>query len=666
MSMSSTSAEDYANATAASAYEYSVQTLLHAGLDESVSVPLQLAFILAVTLFVLGFEFLIESVEAIIERHPTYWTLLNKMYRELLVGGLTAFVSKRIDQWDILSAYSQTKLNLSDDMVLYFSLSIAIQSALMFMMLRRRNRNVDALSALGARDLVEVMSADPDRAASRLSQSAMKTKILQHFFLTTFGLPDLFSFPKYLRAIQDAEIFSLFDIEIIEWLLLVAVYAFFFWFANLFDIMRFVPEGATDDAIDAGVGLANAKRIQAGRVGILLVFVLVLSVTLLLLYQFIRFRVHQIVVHAGGYRASYLEAIMAIAADEDAAPPPLSNDRAIGQMAELADSLADVEDHSGIWDLLTSAWRYMAGTPHAAKPNVAMPIQDLHLRFFSRKAIHVFAKILLSFNAMYFALVWATFNASIAPVLVSGEATWYPLALVGIMAVLVFNMMFFAPRLVRQLALVNATVRVNPTQLKAVIEHFSDVLDMQTKMADAVAVYCDANLKDVADMEMDLDALDPAGTLVVDCEVLRGVVKRYGFRFSRNKFQTFVRLQFQTRGTTVPYLEFTKLLSSLLRQRAAACDDDDDDDRDVTHPTLHHSNDLADGQVDSAAIAATLSLHEAIGLSVKKQQPMHQSSTGGSFRRPTPLLLDTLSAYTRVNAEDDATQEAILQMFPKV
>ncbi|RHZ05031.1 hypothetical protein DYB31_008474, partial [Aphanomyces astaci] len=522
MSMSSTSAADYANATAASAYEYSVQTLLHAGLDESVSVPLQLAFILAVTLFVLGFEFLIESVEAIIERHPTYWTLLNKMYRELLVGGLTAFVSKRIDQWDILSAYSQTKLNLSDDMVsqqdridqwdilsaysqtklnlsddmvLYFSLSIAIQSALMFMMLRRRNRNVDALSALGARDLVEVMSADPDRAASRLSQSAMKTKILQHFFLTTFGLPDLFSFPKYLRAIQDAEIFSLFDIEIIEWLLLVAVYAFFFWFANLFDIMRFVPEGATDDAIDAGVGLANAKRIQAGRVGILLVFVLVLSVTLLLLYQYIRFRVHQIVVHAGGYRASYLEAIMAIAADEDAAPPPLSNDRAIGQMAELADSLADVEDHSGIWDLLTSAWRYMAGTPHAAKPNVAMPIQDLHLRYFSRKAIHVFAKILLSFNAMYFALVWATFNASIAPVLVSGEATWYPLALVGIMAVLVFNMMFFAPRLVRQLALVNATVRVNPTQLKAVIEHFSDVLDMQTKMADAVAVYCDANLK---------------------------------------------------------------------------------------------------------------------------------------------------------------------------
>ncbi|RHZ33037.1 hypothetical protein DYB31_014339, partial [Aphanomyces astaci] len=206
----------------------------------------------------------------------------------------------------------------------------------------------------------------------------------------------------------------------------------------------------------------------------------------------------------------------------------------------------------------------------------------------------------------------------------------------------------------------NATVRVNPTQLKAVIEHFSDVLDMQTKMADAVAVYCDANLKDVADMEMELDALDPAGTLVVDCEVLRGVVKRYGFRFSRNKFQTFVRLQFQTRGTTVPYLDFTKLLSSLLRQRACDHDDDDEnDDRDVTHPTLHHSNDLADGQVDSAAIAATLSLHEAIGLSVKKQQPMRQPSTGGSFRRPTPLLLDTLSAYTRVNAEDDAKEEAM-------
>ncbi|ETW02755.1 hypothetical protein H310_05254 [Aphanomyces invadans] len=654
-----TSATTYSNGTASSATEFSVQTLLHAGLDENVSVPLQLAFILAVTLFVLGFQFILESVEAVIERHPTYWTLLNKMYREVLMGGLTEFVSRRIDQWDVLSQYSQAKLNLSDSMVLYFSLSIAIQSALMFMMLRRRNRKVDALSVLGARDLLEYMNADPVRAASRLSQSAIKTKILQHFFLTTFGLPDLFSFPKYLRSIQDTEIFSLFDIEIIEWLLLVAVYTFFFWMADFFEVTRFIPETATDVTIEAGVGLANAERIQASRVVILLFFVLVLSLSLLSLYYFIRHRVHQIVVHAGGHRESYVEALTEIAAIEDIRlATPISNNQAIAMMATLAESLSDVEDHSSIWDLIMSGLRYVAGRSHQAKAN-ALPSRDLHLRFFSRKAIHVFAKILLSFNAMYFALIWATFNASIGPVISSGYAVWYPPALVGIMAVLVFNMMFFAPRLVRQLALVNATVRINPNELKAVIEHYSDVLEMQGKMAEAIAAFCDANLKDMSDFEADVMALDADQTQVVEVEALRSLIKRYGFRFSKNKFQTFVRLQFHTRGTKVPYVEFTTLLASLLRQiQRDDVERGSSDDDDVMHPDLHHSNQLHDEAVDNAAIAATASLHEAIGLSTKKRDmPLRQASSG-SFRRPTPLLLHTLSAYQRVNAEDDATEEA--------
>ncbi|KAH9076838.1 hypothetical protein Ae201684P_010769 [Aphanomyces euteiches] len=34
------------------------------------------------------------------------------------------------------------------------------------------------------------------------------------------------------------------------------------------------------------------------------------------------------------------------------------------------------------------------------------------------------------------------------------------------MAILIVNMVYFAPRLVRQLALVNATVRVDPNELK--------------------------------------------------------------------------------------------------------------------------------------------------------------------------------------------------------
>ncbi|CAK4206379.1 unnamed protein product [Aphanomyces euteiches] len=131
---------NYSFETNASVTEFSVNALINAGLNQKVSVPTQFAFICIVTVFVLCFEFILESIEHVIARHPTYWRLLNKMYRELLVGGLTAFVSKRLDQWNVMDETEQNKLNIGDEMVLYFALSIAIQSALIFTMLRKVTR----------------------------------------------------------------------------------------------------------------------------------------------------------------------------------------------------------------------------------------------------------------------------------------------------------------------------------------------------------------------------------------------------------------------------------------------------------------------------------------------------------------------------------------------
>ncbi|KAH9192923.1 hypothetical protein AeNC1_005094 [Aphanomyces euteiches] len=660
------SVASYSAETNVSVTDFSVQTLINAGLDISVSLPVQFAFICAVTVFVLCFEYVLETIESVIARHPTYWTLLNKMYRELLVGGLTAFVAKRIDQWDALPKYSQTKLNNSDDMVLYFSLSIALQSAFIFTMLRVRNKKLDKLSVLSARDLLEYMSTDDNaKPTSKLSQSIMKTKILQNFFLTTYKLPDVFSFPKYLRSIQDSEIFSLFDVEIIEWLLLVAIYTAFFWIADVFETIRFVGEGSEDALIESGVGLQHAKMIQTTRLEVLLVFILILTVSLWALYAYVRRRVHDIVIHAGNGHESYLEALHEIADQEDARlAKPMTNDEAIATMMELADALSDVEDHSTIWDLIKSGARRVLGKSHV-KNQAFVPVADLHLRFFSRKAVHVFAKLLMSFNAMYFALVWSAFNASVGRVISSKQAWWYPLCLVGLMVVLVFNMVFFAPRLVRQLALVNATVRVNPHELKAVIEHFSDVLEMQTEMAEAIVDHCDAHGKDIKELEQDIIAIDAQTTGYIEVEALRDVISRYGFKFSANKFQTFVRLQFKTRGTRVPYADFCRVFYGLTEQLKSSHHDIVSEV--MTTVSKHQPGHKASQHHRSKPHHH----HRQHPRSFKRGRSsesfhnvLNNSMSSRSLRRPNHALLHNLSAFQRVNAEDDV--ESSSQVYQQV
>ncbi|CAK4261165.1 unnamed protein product [Aphanomyces euteiches] len=624
---------NYSFETNASVTEFSVNALINAGLNQKVSVPTQFAFICIVTVFVLCFEFILESIEHVIARHPTYWRLLNKMYRELLVGGLTAFVSKRLDQWNVMDETEQNKLNIGDEMVLYFALSIAIQSALIFTMLRKRNQRADKLSALNSRDLLEYMTTDKDaKPRSLSSQSIMKNKILQNFFLTTYKLPDMFSFPKYLRSIQDSEIFSLFDVEIIEWLLLVATYSVFFRIADDLEIRLTIDENASDEAIEAGIEFGIAKGMLENRLKILLGFILLLSATIWALDWFLRRLVRDIVTYAANGQESYLEALREVADQEDARlAKPMTNDEAISTMMELADSLSDVKDHSSIWDLIKSAARRLVGRAHV-KTQTLEAMTNLNLRFFSRKAVHVFAKLLLAFNAMYFALVWATFNASLVPVITSQEATMYPVWLAGLMAILIVNMVYFAPRLVRQLALVNATVRVNPNELKTVIEHFADVLEMQTEMAEAINEYCDANDKDAKELEQDMVALDPQGTGYIEGEDLRNIIIRYGFKFSANKFQTFVRLQFKTRGTKVPYADFCRILFGLTDQLKA-----------------HHGA-LSEFMTGRNLNSQYLHSLRRGGTS----DSMHSNNSSNSSRRTNRALLYKLAGFQRGNTNENA------------
>ncbi|EQC42051.1 hypothetical protein SDRG_00894 [Saprolegnia diclina VS20] len=541
-----------ANATEA----YDANAFFHAGFDPAVSVFGSLGFVAANVVLALLIEHGLKLVEKVVEHHPTYFRLLTKMYQELMVGGFTAFVSKRIQQWNVLSSDDEQMVNSSDDMVLYYGLAIALQSMVMFWRLRKHNSQVDKLSLLTAQELYNEVTANDDTSSSALPSiyhSVIKMKIVRRYFLNAHQLPELFSFPKYLRAIQDSEIIQLFDIELFAWLLLVGIYVGFFAVCGAVDHILLAPEST--------LTYVDAEHVLRTRLLVLFVFIACLGLVMCLLNVYLKRCVHWIVVQASNSAAEdhhLVAALGRIATEEAHLIQDETTESAIARMTTVANSLSEKPDHSTIWGLLQTLFRKVTGRQHTRDPK--LQIAKLHLPFFSRKLLHVFIKLLLNMNAMYFALVLQSFFTILRPSIAYPTQIWYPVILLALTLALGVNSAIFGPRIVGRMALVNATVRVNAAELKRSVEHFTEVLEIQEKMVAALVKYTATHLKSLEDMQDELKLHDDKHSGYIEIDVLRRTIKRYGFKFSKNKFNTFIRLQFKTKGTTVQYETFLKVL----------------------------------------------------------------------------------------------------------
>ncbi|OQS02225.1 hypothetical protein THRCLA_05381 [Thraustotheca clavata] len=538
----------------ASIAKYDSNAFFHAGFEPSVSIIGCLGFVAANVVLAIIIEHGLDVVERVIERHPTYFKLLTKMYRELMVGGFTAFVSKRIQQWNIMSNEHENMLNASDDMVLYYGIAIALQSIVMFWRLRRHNSQVDKLSIMTSQELCDELQRETSSKhhLPEVYHSVVKMKIIRRYFLNAYTLPELFSFPKYLRAIQDSEIIQLFDIELFAWLLMVGVYLAFFTVCDAVDRINLAPDLQTFD---------EAKKVIRTRLLVLFFFIAALGIAMYLLSLYLQHCVQRIVVQASNTAAEdhqLIAALERIANEESNLARDETPEIAIERMNKIADSLSERPDHSTIWGLFQSGVRKCLGRQRTRE--LKFQVAKIHIPFFSRKLLHVVIKLMLNMNAMYLALELQCFFTILRPTFTYPELLWYPAILLALVLALGVNMAFIAPRIVYNMAVVNATVRVNPAELKRSVEHFTEVLEIQRKMVAALLHFTQTHLKSLADMEAELKLQDDKGTGYVEIDDLRHAIKRYGFKFSKNKFNTFIRLQFKTKGTKVPYETFFKTL----------------------------------------------------------------------------------------------------------
>ncbi|KAF0695957.1 Aste57867_13264 [Aphanomyces stellatus] len=522
------------------------ETIFHIGLQLPIYSSL-LSFVYVIA-FVVFLKTLLTMLERKAGRHPKYFTLLTLMYRELLVGGLINFLSKRLAEFNVFDKDSSkyTAWEATDDMILFFAISIAIQSIIMFLRLRSRNMQLDELAILTPAELYA--KATSDGTSSKLGRpyvSAAKMFVLRDFFLREYHLPRLFSFPKYLRAVQDTEIIHLFEVEKSTWVLLVIIQGVFYTIADATKV-------GYRDELDQE---ETREAIHKNRLLVLFMLIFVLTALMLGLYLYLKKCVSLMVVYAGGEEKQLATALKHIADVTEQAPHE-TTEATLLHLIERTENLPEVEDASSFSDLLGTLFRKLTGSTWGKKaPDVAHLECNLHLPLFSRKLVHVVTKFFLTLNAFYFGFLFQAF------VVLAGRTTALSLAMIGLqMLLLLVNMTFLSPRIIRQFALINGIVRVNPGELKSVVEHFIDVLQLQRKMVRAVAAHCETHRIDLEQLRTDLELEDKDRSRYIEGDILRQTIKKYGFKFSKHKFNTFVRLQFKTKGTRVRYDLFFRVL----------------------------------------------------------------------------------------------------------
>ncbi|KAG9403805.1 hypothetical protein AC1031_005300 [Aphanomyces cochlioides] len=522
--------------------------LFHIGLQLPVYSSL-LSFVYVVA-FVIVLKTLLTKLEDKAAPHPKYFTLLTNMYRELLVGGLINFLSKRLAEYGVFDKDSShyTAWEAVDDMILFFAIALTIQSVIMFLRLRQRNFQLDKHALLTPAELYG--KATSDGKSNKIAKeyvSAAKMFVLRDFFLRQYDLPRLFSFPKYLRAVQDTEIIHLYEVEKSTWILLVIVQGFYYLISD--DSRPHYRDHLDEPDMRASI--------HKNRLLVLFILIAILTVMMLGLYFYLKRCVSIMVMHAGGDEAQLATALKRIADSADVAVPE-TTETTLLKLFDRTENLPEYEDASSFSDLLGTIFRKITGSKWGKKTSDLSHLEcDLNLPFFSRKFVHVLTKFFLTLNAFYFGFLFQGFM-----VLVARGRAWSLGIIAGQMALLIINMTFLSPRIIRQFTLINGIVRVNPGELKSVLEHFIDVLELQRRMVRAVLAHCETHNIEITQIMKDLKTHDDDNSRYVECEILRSTIKRYGFKFSKHKFNTFVRLQFKTKGTRVRYDLFYRVLFS--------------------------------------------------------------------------------------------------------
>ncbi|OQS02512.1 hypothetical protein THRCLA_05113 [Thraustotheca clavata] len=550
---------------------------------ETSSVLLYVAYLVV---FVIVLEHILHTLEHAFKAHRKYADMLHKITQELMIVGLIYLVVKFCLFTGIIEkgGLAYQAMDAADILVFFLSIALVIQSIIIFLRLRRSNKKMDRISIVTAKHLGAEATEKIKQAKEKSCfhhyivknryEERIHMKILGQFFLNTFNLPHLFSFPKYIREVQDSQIAHLIEIDVTVWLFLLGIYALFF--------------ECTGELITHGA----YKAVKESRILVFACFGVSLTLAMGLLLTYLQYLIQLLLVHAIKMILRNLDACgiphdmsnfdslqeaLKVVEEQEELQRGESISEAIAKMkvseGELAKAISETHFHRFhcinqdlLLQLISSGYNRfirkdnpsIGGNTLRAKLTKEGEEFGLRLPFFSRKLVNFMMQLFLIINGFYFVLL---FNCVMY---IGSSSATNTIWVICLFIPLLFNIIFLAPKILRKFSLLNGTWIVDPKKLRSVIEHFVHVEIMKQQMISQITTYLTNHQKSVWHIKEALEKEDAnddvANDGFVDMDVLRNVLKRFGFTFSRHKFHTFVRLEFETKGKTIRFNDLFKFL----------------------------------------------------------------------------------------------------------
>ncbi|RLN56730.1 hypothetical protein BBP00_00007849 [Phytophthora kernoviae] len=170
---------------------------------------------------------------------------------------------------------------------------------------------------------------------------------------------------------------------------------------------------------------------------------------------------------------------------------------------------------------------------------------EIEIRFFSRKAWHVFVMFLMMLNGFFIALLVQCAIYSLDEIYDNfGVAPAVVVPLPMILNALVLQQPIF-----RYFVIVCSILRLDANTLGEVVQHFSEIVELRSEFAISLLQSLKEGGLEIGDLKKAMQKHDLANSGLIEVNALRLVLASVGFRLTRFRFNAVVKILFEFSGT---------------------------------------------------------------------------------------------------------------------
>ncbi|DBA05098.1 TPA: hypothetical protein N0F65_000786, partial [Lagenidium giganteum] len=524
----------------------------------------------------------------------------GRVCAELTILGVISLIVKLVKELSPVDPYGVAMLSTqaADLTIFILAFMLIIQALCVFFLLRRKDVQLEKADLTSTHDLLDMINKYQERSkfarfcdrvrwrlfslcrsiyelcmipkkhvSPKDYNEMCRIRILRHFFLRKYGLPELFPFAKYLRQAQDNQLESIIRVDVSMWIVLIGVA----WL-----MIHFWEVEEHGEHLQESVALS------------ITFWVFMWSCVLfhVLVYWYFVWALNKLesvaVVDQLGDQGRHdrLRCLAEVAREEDEAFAKQTPAVAQATMEEVREVQAKrkykrnrnmfTERDTGfqlvavicrkLWGCICCCKKkrseegdnrslQSSSVDSSAGGDGKPPVK---LRLFSRKAWHFFMMMLMMVNGFYGALYFQCMFY---------QLTTYPVSWTIFVTIpVLLNTLYFQPRILRYFILVSCIVRVDDVALGEVIEHFTQVVKERTELVQQLVSHLRVHNLTKADLIAAFEEKDPKKTGQLDVETVRQVLDNFGYSKSFYQFNSIVKLLVPLKGTNVRYRHFERIV----------------------------------------------------------------------------------------------------------